>query len=297
MQPQTYGPYPFVPISERKGFRWPNGARIALWVIPNIEFFHLDDPMPGTNNERIVRAHARIPNVRNWTFRDYGNRVGVWRFMEMLSRHGIRGTAALNSDVCIHHPQIMEATMKLGWEFMGHCQTNAVRINEMEPEREKEAIHNTLEIIAKTTGKKPAGWLGAGLAETWNTVEFLADEGCLYVADWVADDLPFRMNLGDKTIYSIPYSLHCNDTPQFFDQKQSAAEFGEVLRQQFDCLYREGAETSRVMAIALHPFVSGAPYRIGAIDAALDYICSHEGVWLATGEEIIRAYIASGATV
>ena len=297
MQPDIYGPYKYVPITERRGFKWPNGARVALWVIPNIEYFHLDDPMPGTNNERIARAHARIPNVRNWALRDYGNRVGVWRFMEVLSRYGIRATAALNSEVCTHHPQIMEAAMKLNWEFMGHCQTNAVRLNEMEPEREKEAIHDTLEVIAKTTGKKPAGWLGAGLAETWDTVDFLAEEGCLYVADWTADDLPFRMNVGGKTLYSIPYSLQCNDTPQFFDQKQSATQFGEILRQQFDCLYCEGAETSRVMAIALHPFVSGVPYRIGAIDAALDYICRHDGVWLATGEEIIRAYIASGATV
>ena len=297
MQPSIYGPYKYTPITERKGFNWPNGARVALWVIPNIEYFHLDDPMPGTSNERIARAHAKIPNVRNWALRDYGNRVGIWRFMEMLSRYGIRGTAALNSEICTYHPQIMEAAMKLDWEFMGHCQTNAVRINEMEPAREKEAIHDTLEVIAKTTGKKPVGWLGAGLAETWSTIDFLIEEGCLYVADWTADDLPFRMTSGGKTIYSIPYSLQCNDTPQFFDQKQSGTEFGEILRQQFDCLYREGAETSRVMAIALHPFVSGVPYRIGAIDAALDYICGHDGVWLATGEEIIRGYIASGATI
>jgi peptidoglycan/xylan/chitin deacetylase (PgdA/CDA1 family) len=297
MQPGIYGPYPFVPITERKGFRWPNGARVALWVIPNIEFFHLDDPMPGTNNERIARPHAKIPNVRNWALRDYGNRVGIWRFMEVMSRYGIRGTAALNSEICTQHPQIMEAAMKLGWEFMGHCQTNAIRLNEMEPEREKEAIHDTLEVIAKTTGKKPLGWLGAGLAETWSTLDFLIAEGCQYIADWTADDLPFRMNVSGKTIYSIPYSLQCNDTPQFFDQKLSAAEFGEVLMRQFDWLYREGAETSRVMAIALHPFVSGAPYRMGPIDAAFEYICKHDGVWLATGEEIIRAYIESGAKV
>src|SRR5512134_2024936 len=93
MQPSIYGPYQYVPITERKGFKWPNGARVALWVIPNIEFFHLDDPMPGTNNERIARAHAKIPNVRNWALRDYGNRVGVWRFMEVMSRYGVRGTA------------------------------------------------------------------------------------------------------------------------------------------------------------------------------------------------------------
>jgi allantoinase len=295
MQPSIYGPYPYVPITERKGFKWPNGARVALWVIPNIEYFRLDDPMPGTNNERIGHAQAKIPNVRNWALRDYGNRVGVWRFMEMLSRYGIRATVALNSEICTEHPQIMEAAMKLNWEFMGHCETNAVRLNEMDPEREKASIHKTLETIAKTTGKKPLGWLGAGLAETWNTVDFLIDEGCLYVADWAADDLPFRMNVGGKSIYSIPYSLHCNDTPQLFDQKQSAEEFGQVMRSQFDVLYRESAESSRVMAVSLHPYVSGAAYRIGAVDRAFEYICSHEGVWLATGEEIIRAYIASGA--
>ena len=297
MQPSIYGPYRYVPISERKGFRWPNGARVALWVIPNIEFFHLDDPMPGTSNERIARAHAKIPNVRNWALRDYGNRVGIWRFFDVMSRYGVRGTAALNSEICDQHPQIIEAALKLDWEFMGHCQTNAIRLNEMEPEREKEAIHDTLERIGKATGKKPLGWLGAGLAETWNTLDFLIEEGCLYVADWTADDLPFRMNVNGKTIYSIPYSLQCNDTPQFFDQKLSAEEFGQVLTRQFDWLYREGEETSRVMAIALHPFISGAAYRIGAVDAALDYICKHDGVWLATGEEIVRAYVASGAAV
>jgi allantoinase len=295
MQPSIYGPYPYVPITERNGFKWPNGARVALWVIPNIEYFRLDDPMPGTNNERVAPTHAKIPNVRNWALRDYGNRVGVWRFMEMLSRYGIRATVALNSEICTEHPQIMEAAMKLNWEFMGHCETNAVRLNEMDPEREKESIHKTLTTIAKTTGKKPLGWLGAGLAETWNTLDFLIDEGCLYVADWPADDLPFRMNVGGKSIYSIPYSLHCNDTPQLFDQKQSAEEFGQVMRSQFDVLYREGAESGRVMAVSLHPYVSGAAYRVGAVDRAFEYICSHEGVWLTTGEEIIRAYIASGA--
>ena len=296
MQPSIYGPYQYTPITARKGFRWPNGARVALWVIPNIEYFHLDDPMPGTNNERIARDHAKIPNVRNWALRDYGNRVGVWRFMEMLSRYGIRATVALNSEICDHHPQIIEAALKLNWEFMGHCQTNAVRINEMDPEREKAAVHDTLERIGRATGKKPLGWLGAGLAESWNTLDFLIDEGCLYIADWVADDLPFTMKVNGRKIYSVPYSLQCNDTPHFFDQKTTAEGFGQVIRSQFDCLYREGADTARVMAIALHPFVSGVPYRIGAIDSALDYICSHEGVWLATAEEIVRAYIETGAT-
>jgi allantoinase len=290
MQPSTYGPFPFLPITRRKNFSWPNGKRLALWVIPNIEFFHLDDPMPGSHNERIPRASAKIPNVRNWTMRDYGNRVAVWRMMKVLAAHDIRGTAALNSEVCQHHPEIMEAAMAFGWEFMGHCQTNAVRLNEMATEQERAAIHDTLETIARTTGRKPAGWLGAGLAETWNTLDHLIAEGVDYIADWTSDDLPFRMTVDGKQIMSIPYTLQCNDTVQYFDQKATAAEFGEVLRRQFDCLYQESTDVPRVMAIALHPFVSGMPYRIGAVDQALDYICSHGGVWKATGHEIVRHY-------
>lgn len=297
MKPRRYGPFPFVPTVERPPFRWPNGARLALWVIPNIEFFGLDDPMPGVNNERMAREHARIPNVRNWSLRDYGNRVGVWRFMKVLSKYGIRGTVALNSELCDHHPQIIEAACKLGWEFMGHNQTNAVRLNEMAPDEERASVLGTLERIARATGKRPLGWLGAGLTETWNTLDYLIEGGCLYVADWVNDDLPYRMDVDGRAIYSIPYTLQCNDTPQYFDRKLSVEEFESVLKRQFDCLYAEGAESGRVMAIALHPFISGVPYRIGAIDAALDYICSHDGVWLATGEEIIRAYIESGAPV
>ena len=181
MQPSIYGPFRFLPITRRKNFSWPGGARLALWVIPNVEFFHLDDPMPGSHNERIPRASARIPNVRNWTMRDYGNRVAVWRMMKVLANYGIRGTAALNSEVCEHHKEIMEAAMANGWEFMGHCQTNAVRLNEMEPEQEREAIHDTLETIARTTGRRPAGWLGAGLAETWNTLDHLIAEGVEYL--------------------------------------------------------------------------------------------------------------------
>jgi allantoinase len=290
MQPTIYGPYRYLPITQRTRFNWPDGNRLALWVIPNIEFFHLDDPMPGVNNERVPASQAKTPNVRNWALRDYGNRVGIWRFFEILARHGVRGTAALNSDICDYHPHIIETAVKAGWEFMGHCQTNAKRLNEMEPEHEKEAIHETLERIARETGKKPLGWLGAGLAETWNTLDFLIEEGVRYVADWTCDDLPFRMSVGGKTIMSIPYSLQVNDTAQLYNQKISAEDFERIIKRQFDCLYRESERAPRVMAIAIHPFVSGVPHWIGALDSGLDYIMSHKGVWRATGSEIVEHF-------
>jgi len=290
VKPSIYGPYKYLPITERKHFSWPNGKRLALWVVPNIEFFHLDDPMPGVNNERLPAAMIKIPNVRNWALRDYGNRVGVFRFFELMPRYGIRGTVALNSDICDYHPQIIDRAVELGWEFIGHCQTNAVRTNELDETKERDMVRGTLSRIAKATGKKPVGWLGAGLAETWNTLDYLIDEGVRYIADWTCDDLPFSMNVGGKTIISIPYSLQINDATQFYNQKSTPEDFEKAIKAQFDCLYRESERAPRVMAIALHPFISGAPYWYGALDRAFEYVAKKPGVWLATGSEIIDQY-------
>ena len=290
MQPQRYGPFEYVPIHRRPKLQWPGGARVALWVNPNIEFFGLDDVMPGTVNERVPREHARVPNVRNWSLRDYGNRVGVWRIMETLTRYGIRASAALISELCIHHPEIIEDASRLGWELMGHGQTNALRLNEMSPEQEREAIFEALDRIEAACGTRPVGWLGPGLAETWNTLEYLSQAGIRYVCDWANDDQPYTMQIGSPPMVSLPYSVQTNDVPAYFDMKASVPEFERTLKAQFDTLYREGADSGRVMAIAVHPFLTGQPHRIGALDSALEYICSHEHVWLATGREIVDHY-------
>jgi peptidoglycan/xylan/chitin deacetylase (PgdA/CDA1 family) len=290
VQPCRYGPFRYAPIHERPPLRWPRGARVALWVNPNIEFFRLDDPMPGNVNERVDRSHAKVPNVRNWSVRDYGNRVGIWRIMKMLERYGIRASAALNSEVCDHHPEIVTEARRLGWELMGHGETNALRINEMDSARERESISAALDRIEKLAGTRPVGWLGPGLAETWNTLEHLSAAGIRYVCDWVNDDQPYTMEIGNPPLVSLPYSVQTNDVPAYFDMKCSVPEFERMLKAQFDVLYREGEESGRVMAIAVHPFVTGQPHRIGAVDAALEHICSHEGVWLATGREIVEHY-------
>ena len=290
MEPRRYGPFRYVPIHKRPPLRWPGGKRLALWVNPNIEFFRLDDVMPGNVNERVAREHAKVPNVRNWSLRDYGNRVGVWRIMKVLERYGVRASAALNSEVCDHHPEIIEEARRLGWELMGHGETNALRINEMDPQRERESIFRALDRIEKASGSRPVGWLGPGLAETWHTLEHLSAAGIRYVCDWVNDDQPYTMQIGDPPMVSLPYSVQTNDVPAYFDMKCSVPEFERMLKAQFDVLYREGEASGRVMAIAVHPFVTGQPHRIGALDAALEHICSHEGVWLATGRGIFEHY-------
>ena len=126
------------------------------------------------------------------------------------------------------------------------------------------------------------GWLGAGLAETWNTLDYLAEAGIRYVCDWVNDDQPYLFEIGTPPLVSLPYSVQTNDVPAYFEMKVSVPEFEAMLKRQFDTLYREGQTVPRVMAIAVHPFVTGQPHRIGALDAALEYICSHDYVWRAT---------------
>ena len=216
-------------FTRRPPLTWPNGARVALWVNPNVEFFGLDDVMPSNLNDRVPRDHAKIPNVRNWAVRDYGNRVGIWRLMEVLTRYGIRASAALNSEVCDHHPEIIEEAGRLGWDWIGHNQTNALRLTEMDPAEERAAVRATIDRIEAASGTRPVGWLGAGLAETWNTLDYLAEAGIRYVCDWVNDDQPYLFEIGTPPLVSLPYSVQTNDVPAYFEMKVSVPEFEAML--------------------------------------------------------------------
>jgi peptidoglycan/xylan/chitin deacetylase (PgdA/CDA1 family) len=292
MEPRRYGPFPYTPITRRPKIAWPNGARVALWVIPNIEFFPLNERMPDSPGG----SGGLIPDVIAWSMRDYGNRVGIYRLMEVMQRHRVRGTVALNSEICDEHPEIIDEAKRLGWEFMGHNQSNVRRLNTLPQGTEREVVRATLDRIAAAAGRKVAGWMGSALQETWNTLDYLAEYGCKYVADWVNDEQPYLMNVGGKRLCSIPYSTEINDKVALEYHHVTPEEFGNMIRRQFDVLHREGERSGRVMAIAIHPYLMGVPHRIDAFDSALKYITSKPGVWLATGEEIVDHYLKSGAT-
>lgn len=287
MEPRRYGPFPYVPINRRKKLLWPSGNRLALVVVPNIETFALDEKMPAGPGG----SGGPIPDVNTWSYRDYGARIGIFRIMEVLSRHDIRATAALNSDTCDQYPEIVEDAVKLGWEIMGHNQSNTRRLNSVPPEKERDLIKASLDRIAIATGTRPTGWLSAGMQETWQTLDHLLAEGCSYVADWVNDDQPYSMQVGNGKLVALPYSVETNDRRAYDHHHCTAKEFEDLLIRQFDVLYRESSASGRVMTIAVHPFLSGAPHRIDALDNALSYICKHEGVWRATGSEIVRQFL------
>jgi len=265
--------FPYQAIVDRPRIVWPNGARVAVWVIPNIEHFHLE-------------LGPSAPDVRNYSRRDYGNRVGVWRLMEVLSRNGIRGTVALNAEVGRYYPRIMEEVTNLGWELMGHGLTNSTMLSGMSTDEHTSVVLQAKRVI-EDYGQTMNGWLGPGLTETWETLDLLRKHGVEYVCDWVNDDLPYRMNNG---LYSIPYSIELNDMPLFNMPSIDIEEFYRRICETFNVLYEEGQRNARVMSIALHPFLMGVPHRIRVLDRALRYIASHDKVWLATGSEIIKAY-------
>jgi len=292
MKPSAYGPFDFSLINKRPRLTLPGNARVAVWVITNIEFFALNLAMPGDSNER-PKGTEGTPQVRHWSQRDYGNRVGIVRLMDLLAELKFTSTVALNADVCDHHPEIIEECVKLGWEFMGHCRTNTQRLNEIPAEEEHAMIKYVLDRIEKATGRRPVGWLGSGLQETWNTLDYLIREKCTYVADWVNDDQPYTMTVGDKSIVSVPYSYEVNDVSAIVRSKCTPGEFERMIKDQFDVLYAEGEKSARVLAIALHPFVMGQPHRIPALRRALEYINKFDGVWKTTGSEIAASYRAS----
>ena len=287
-EPTAHTRFKYSPIVDRPPLRWPNGARVALWVIPNIEHFLFD-----RRSTSITAATVNlVPDVLNYSWRDYGVRVGIWRTMDVMEKHGVRGTVALNSDVCVEYPRIIEAGNKLGWEWMGHGKNNSIFMSGHAEADERSMIQDIYGTIAKTTGKKPRGWLGPALSETHNTLDLLAEAGFDYVGDWVNDEQPYAMNVKSGKMTSMPYSIEINDIPAILDGKQSPELFGRMIKDQFDVLYEDGAKSGRVMSICLHPFITGHPFRSKYLDDALKHIASRQEVWLATGSEIVDAYRA-----
>ena len=275
--------YDYAPMVERSRIEWPHGARLALWVGPNIEAFHLDKPLPRNMNDPL-------PDVQSYSLRDYGARVGVFRMMDVLDKYGIRASVLLNAEVCQEHPAIIEAGNERGWEWLGHGMNNNVRLNSYSPKKERKIIRTVRDTITAATGQTPRGWLGPGLAETYDTPDHLAAEGFDYLCDWGCDDRPAPMRVKKGRMITMPYQQGINDMSLLVHSYHTAEQYYRIVCDQFDTLYNEAQGSGLVMAIPLHPYVTGLPFRIRYLDRALDYICGHDGVWKATGGEIASWY-------
>jgi peptidoglycan/xylan/chitin deacetylase (PgdA/CDA1 family) len=281
------GLYDYLPYARRPRIEWPNGARVAFWVAPNIEFYELDPP----RNPARTAWPRPVPDVLGYSSRDYGNRAGFWRMVEAMDRCGVRGSVSLNVAVCEHHPEIIEACAKRGWEFYSHGTYNTRYVFGMSEEQERALIQDSIDTIRKHTGQTLDGWLAPALTYTDRTLDLVAEMGLSYVCDLFHDDQPGPVKVRRGRLASIPYSLEMNDVIAYNVNLVSPRRYGDIIRRQFDRLYAEGETSGTVMCIPLHPYLVGWPYRIKAFEEALRYVTGHDQVWLATGREIARHFI------
>ncbi len=278
--------FPYSPIVDREPMTLPDQARVAVWVIVNVELWDIGAPLPRTVLPP-PGGGSYVPDVTNYGWYDYGLRVGFWRLREVLDRHEVRATLSLNGMVCTTYPRLVAAARDSRWEFLAH---GFVQRPLHQEENEREAIRHTVQAIAHATGRRPRGWLSPGLVETEKTLDLLAEEGLEYVADWCNDDQPYEIPTKTRPLISVPYSLEINDIPMFVIQHHPAEELFRRSRDQFDTYYAEGQQSARIMAIAVHPYLTGVPHRVKYLDMLLDYLRQRPGVLFWTGSEIVDWY-------
>ncbi len=277
-------------ITERPPLKLPDGARMAVWVIVNVEKWDPMQPMPRT----VLTPPAGgspVPDVPNWAWHEYGNRVGFWRFVEVLDEFAIPAVLAINGSALAAYPAIVQAAVEREWEFIGHGFTQR---NMQKVQNERTDIRKTRDVIAKATGTPPRGWLGPGLTETWETPDLLVEEGYDYVADWVLDDQPVWLKTRTTSILNVPYTQECNDVAMMLIQHHKASEYSDRALDQFEQIYADAAKSARIMALVVHPYIMGAPHRLKYFRSVLEVIRKKSDVKLWTGAQIADWYCAAG---
>lgn len=279
----------YSPITERPALALPDGAKVAVWVVVNVEEWSIHETMPRT----VLTPPAGgtpTPDIPNWAWHEYGNRVGFWRLLEILDRHGVKAVLAINGKAIKSYPQIAEAAKTRGWEFIGHGFTQK---NMQKVEDEWADIAATTEAIRSATGSAPRGWLGPGLTETWETPEILAETGYEYVCDWVLDDQPVPLQTTKGELLSIPYTQECNDVAMMLIQHHPAGEYAQRAIDQFDQIAHDADNSARVMALVVHPYIMGAPHRSRYFEKAIAHIADSKASVFMTGAEIAGWYRAA----
>lgn len=270
-------------IVDRPALDLPDGVRMPVWVIVNVENWDIRRPMPRAVLPPPM-GNPLVPDVPNWAWHEYGMRVGFWRLMEALKRRAITPTLATNGSVCEVYPRVVQAAHDEGWEFMGHGWLQGP-MHALEDQAA--SIARTIEAIRAITGKAPRGWESPGLTETVDTVDLLSKAGIEYVADWVLDDQPCLIETASGSIVSVPYTVEINDVSIMAVAQHSSDEFLKRGIRQFDRLYAESQRSARIMSISVHPYLSGVPHRIGYFEELLDPVASKPGVVFWTGEQIL----------
>ncbi len=275
-------------IVDRAPLRLPGRARLVLWPIVNLEVWDIGRPMPRQVLPAPTGA-SLLPDVPHWSWHEYGMRVGVWRFFDLFRRRGIKPTLAINARVCEDYARVAEEARREGWEFMGHAY-DQMPIHKHENQRDM--INRSMDILERFTGKRPLGWLGPGLTQTYETPDLLAAAGVKYIGDWVYDDEPDVIRTANGPLVTLPYTVELNDIAMMIVQHHESDYLLRRVIDAFDRLYAEGEHRAKVMAVAIHPYISGQPHRIKYLEAIYDYAAKFDGVLHWNGAQILEWYLS-----
>ena len=274
-------------IVDRPPLKLPGGARMVVWTIVNLEVWDIARAMA----RQVLPAptgQPMLPDVPNWSWHEYGMRVGVWRFFDLYKRLGIRPTVSINARVCEDYPRVAQEARDAGWEFMGHAYDQGP-IHKVDDQRGM--IFRSCDIIEKFTGKRPVGWLGPGLTQTLDTPEHLAEAGIKYIGDWVYDDEPTVIRTAKGPLVTLPYTMELNDIPMMLVQHHESDHLYKRTIESFERLYSESEHRAKFLAIAIHPYISGQPFRIGPLERIYEHIGKFDGVLHWNGEQMLDWYV------
>ncbi|MCU0975647.1 MAG: polysaccharide deacetylase family protein [Steroidobacteraceae bacterium] len=282
--------YDWSMLTDRSPVQWPGGKRLALWVNVALQFFPLNQqgkPFPPTGG--MTTAY---PDLRHYTLREYGNRVGIYRFLQAFDRFGVRPTFSVSARLAERYPCLLRRLAARGDEIACHgWHMDATHYGGLDPAAEEALIERSLRTLRSLTGQPVQGWLSPSRSQSANTPDLLAKQGVRYLCDWVNDDMPYGFRTGAGPMVAMPLSLELEDAFIIHGNLHSEKEYAEQVRDAFDFLYAEAAEQGgRMLALSLHPWVLGQPHRIGRLEEVLEYITAHEGVWCAPAGEICAAW-------
>lgn len=280
--------YAYQAIVDRKDFKWPEGKRLAVYVGLNFEHFHFDQGYGAA-----LAGGRKQPDVLNYSWRDYGNRVGAWRLLEMFEGLSFPVGLIVNSTIADYCPSLIRAyRQKLSSELIAHGRTNSEAQGDLSETEEANLIAESRDKLIQAFGERPVGWLSPWISQTRQTPDILAEAGFLYHLDWAHDDQPVWMDTRDHgEILSVPYPQELNDIPAIVPNQADYREFEARIIDQFEEMLEQSRRQSLVMGISLHPYISGQPFRLRSLRRALSHIAKYRSdIWLTTPGHIAEHY-------
>ena len=299
MSKESPSSYDYVALPDRRPLRFPNGARLALIITINLEYW--EKSRQGQKEPLFTGGPMTIPHglpgdvwdTANWTWREYGQRVGVWRLIDLFDKVDIKPSCTVNGLLMVERRRIVDAVNERGWELVPHnwAQNDLLTYYADDPKAEREVIKRTLDKYLEVVGRPAKAWLSSAIRGTAHTPAFLKEFGLIAYCDYLNDEQPYLINTIHGPIVCVPYSNDINDFNIFARGGMPASSGVETLKVCFEQLYSEGASSGRIMNIGLHPHVIGQPHRIGALREFIDYAAARKDVWFPTREELAAWYL------